>query len=82
VLVSPDGAAALEADARSLYPSRDFSAAITAWERAYAAYRDAGDTVGAVRMARTLAGMHGSISDDAAVMNGWLCRAPHASGDR
>ena len=31
--------------------------------------------MGAVRMARTLAGMHGQINGDAALMNGWLGRA-------
>jgi DNA-binding NarL/FixJ family response regulator len=65
----------LEADARGRYLDRDFPAALAAWEQAYAAYRAESDAVGAVRMARTLAGMHGQITGDAALMNGWLGRA-------
>jgi DNA-binding CsgD family transcriptional regulator len=53
----------------------DFAAALAAWERAYATYRADEDAVGAVRMARTLAGMHGTITGDAAVMSGWMARA-------
>jgi DNA-binding NarL/FixJ family response regulator/tetratricopeptide (TPR) repeat protein len=75
VLVQPDGGAAFEVQARARYRELDFAAAIAAWERAYAAYRIQGDAVGAVRMARTLAGMHGQITGDAAVMSGWLARA-------
>jgi len=75
VRVQPGDGSALEARARALYLDRDFAAAIAAWERAYAAYRAADDAVGAVRMARTLAGMHGQINGDAAVMSGWLARA-------
>jgi DNA-binding NarL/FixJ family response regulator len=65
----------LEAQARARYLERDYRAAIATWERAYAAYREESDAVGAVRMARTLAGMHGQINGDAALMNGWLGRA-------
>ena len=71
-----DGAAAeMEAQARARYFDLDYPAALAAWERAYAACRSDGDAVGAVRMARTLAGMHGQIVGDMAVMNGWLARA-------
>lgn len=73
--MAPNGAAVLEAEARAHYLDLDFPAALAAWERAYAGYRAEGDAVGAVRTARTLAGMHGTIYGDAAVMNGWLCRA-------
>jgi DNA-binding CsgD family transcriptional regulator len=65
----------LEAEARALYLDRDFAAALAVWERAYAAYRSERDAVGAVRTARTLAGMHGQINGDLALMNGWLARA-------
>jgi DNA-binding NarL/FixJ family response regulator len=75
VLVQPAGATALEAEARARYLDLDFPAAIETWERAYAAYRAEGDAVGAVRIARTLSGMHGTITGDAAVMGGWLARA-------
>src|SRR4051794_20813260 len=67
--------AELEAAARERYIDRDFPAALASWERAYAAYRAGSDAVGAVRTARTLAGMHAQISGDAALMNGWLGRA-------
>jgi DNA-binding NarL/FixJ family response regulator len=72
---SADAGATLEAKARAHYRERDFAAALELWERAYAAYRANGDAVGAVRMARTLAGMHGTISGDVALMSGWLGRA-------
>ena len=70
-----DTATALEARARACYLDLDFAAAVDGWERAYAAYRAESNAVGAVRMARTLAGMHGAIYGDAAVMRGWLARA-------
>jgi DNA-binding NarL/FixJ family response regulator len=66
---------ALEAQARALYAAREYTEALAAWERAYASYRAAGDAVGTVRMARTLAGMHGQIFGDFVVMSGWLARA-------
>ena len=68
-------AAALEDQARSRYVDLDFAAALATWERAYAAYRAEGDDAGAVRIARTLAGMYGTMTGDAAVMRGWLARA-------
>jgi DNA-binding CsgD family transcriptional regulator len=74
-LVQTGDGAALEAEARMRYLDRDFTAAIATWERAYAAYRTEDDAVGAVRMARTLAGMHGQINGDFALMSGWLARA-------
>jgi DNA-binding NarL/FixJ family response regulator len=67
--------AELEAQARERYAGHEFAAAIALWERAYAAYRDEGGGVGALRVARTLAAMHGQINGDAALMNGWLGRA-------
>jgi DNA-binding NarL/FixJ family response regulator len=75
VLVQASDGARLEAEARARYLELDFPAALAAWERAYAAYRAGGDAVGAIRMARTLGGMHGTITGDAAVMNGWMGRA-------
>ena len=78
VSVRPGGGAVLEEEARARYLDLDFPAAIAAWERSYAAYRADGDAVGAVRMARTLAGMHGQITGDVAVMSGWLARTSRA----
>lgn len=65
----------IEGLARVSYLELDFSQAIDGWERAYAAYRDGDDRLGAVRVARTLAYMYGSIVGDGAVMSGWLARA-------
>ena len=45
------------------------------WERADAAHRDAGDSIGSVRVARTLAYMYMSVMGDRAVGGGWLARA-------
>src|SRR5262249_10705323 len=66
---------ALEGLARAAYIEFDFTAAIDRWNEAYAAHRAADDQVSAVRVARTLAFMHGAVVGDAAVMNGWIARA-------
>jgi DNA-binding NarL/FixJ family response regulator len=65
----------VEGLARAAYLGLDFAGAMELWERAYAAHRAAGDQVGAVRVARTLAYMHGSVVGDWAVMSGWIARA-------
>ena len=54
----------IEGLARASYLELDFSLAIEVWERAYAAHRDSDDRVGAVRVARTLGYMYGSIVGD------------------
>jgi DNA-binding NarL/FixJ family response regulator len=66
---------AIEGLARVAYLELDFPRAIETWERAYAAHRDDGDLVGAVRVARTLSYTYGAIVGDWAVSNGWLARA-------
>jgi DNA-binding NarL/FixJ family response regulator len=71
---SPSGDV-IEGLARVAYIELDFSRAITGWERAYAAHRDSGNQLGAVRVARTIAYMYGSVVGDGAVMSGWLARA-------
>jgi DNA-binding CsgD family transcriptional regulator len=71
---APSGAT-LEGLARTCYLEFDFRRAIDMWERAYAAYREAGDHAGAVRVARTLGGMYGTILGDGAVSAGWVSRA-------
>ena len=73
--VSPGDGEALEGLAASAYLDLDYSGAMELWERAYAAHRAARDQTGAVRVARTLAFMHGSVLGDWAVMNGWIARA-------
>src|SRR5215831_7185803 len=72
---SPGDGDALEGLAAAAYIDLDYSGAMELWERAYAARRAAGDQAGAVRVARTLAFMHGSVLGDWAVMNGWIARA-------
>jgi DNA-binding NarL/FixJ family response regulator len=65
----------LEILARADYLDFAFGRAIERWEQAYAAYRAAGDQLGAIRVARTLSGMYFSIVGDFAVSSGWLARA-------
>lgn len=72
--VAPSGDV-LEILARAHYLDLEFAAAIEQWERAYAAYRAAGEQLGAIRVARTLAGMYHSVVGDFAVSGGWLARA-------
>jgi DNA-binding NarL/FixJ family response regulator len=66
---------ALEGLARAAYIELDFPAAIELWERAYAAHRQGGDPLGAVRVARTLGYMYGSLVGDMAVHSGWMARS-------
>ena len=65
----------LEGLAAASYVLFEYEAGIEEFERAYAAYRAAGDGVGAARVARTLGYMHGSTSGDWAVAGGWIARA-------
>ena len=65
----------LELAARAEYVGRDYATAIALFERAYAAFRTEGDHLGAVRVARTLPMLHGTIMGDWAVGGGWLARA-------
>lgn len=71
---SPSGAA-VEGLARATYLGLDHLAAIELWQRAYAAHRDSGDQMGAIRVARTLAYMYGSVVGDWAISGGWMARA-------
>jgi DNA-binding NarL/FixJ family response regulator len=65
----------IEILARADYLDLKYMSAIEQWERAYRAYRAAGDRSGAVRVARTLAGLYGTIVGDFAICGGWLARA-------
>ncbi len=65
----------IEGLAQVAYLEHDYTTAIQHWERAYAAYRDEGQLVGAVRAARTLGCMYGTVIGDWAVCSGWLARA-------
>ncbi len=77
----PPSGDVIEGLARASYLDRDFPEAIADWERAYAVYRDDGDQVGAIRVARTVAYMYGAILGDWAVTSGWLARAQTLVGD-
>jgi DNA-binding NarL/FixJ family response regulator len=70
----------LDGLARVAYLDLQFDVAISLYERAYGRYRAQGDRVGAVTVARTLAGLYGTIIGDWAVMNGWLSRAKTLMG--
>lgn len=71
---SPSGPA-LEGLGSAAYLELDFAGCIESWEQAYAAYRADDDQLGAVRIARKIAYVHGAVAGNAAVMNGWLARA-------
>ncbi|MGZ4674950.1 MAG: LuxR C-terminal-related transcriptional regulator [Acidimicrobiia bacterium] len=77
----PPSGAVLEGLARCSYIELRFQDAIAGWERAYATFRECDDRLGAVRVARTLAYMHGSINGDGAVMGGWIARAQSLLGN-
>ena len=65
----------LEGLAAASYVLVDYPRAIDELERAYAAYRRAGDGTGAARIARNLGYLHGSAAGDWAVASGWISRA-------
>ena len=73
-LADEETAATTEGLARAAYLEFDYAGAIDGWERSYAAYREAGDDVGAVRAARKLGYMYGTVGDWA-VGSGWIARA-------
>ena len=77
-----ESAEVIEGLAQVAYLEHDYTTAIQDWERAYAAYRDARDElVGAVRAARTLGCMYGTVVGDWAVGSGWIARARTLVGD-
>jgi DNA-binding NarL/FixJ family response regulator len=80
-LATSESGEAFEGLARASYLELDFGAAIELWERAYGAYRTRGDHARAVRVARELGFLYGSIVGDDAVMNGWVARAQTLLGD-
>src|SRR4051794_16772548 len=65
----------LEGLAAASYVLFEYERGIEEFESAYAGYRAAGNGVGAARVARTLAYMHGTTSGDWAVAGGWIGRA-------
>ncbi len=61
--------------AKAQHLAFDYPAAMRSYERSYAAYRRAGDLLGAARAARTVGWFHGSLYGDWAVYSGWVGRA-------
>ena len=74
-MTDPAPGAVLEGLARSAYLDHEHQSAVDRWCEAYESYRVERDGVGAIRVARTLAYMYGSVFGDAAVMRGWFARA-------
>lgn len=66
---------ALDGLAQASYIEHDYDTAIEIFERAYAAYRDEGDHVGAINAAAKLGWLSGGYRGDEAVMRGWIARA-------
>jgi hypothetical protein len=75
VLADVQSAEAQEGLGQALYLECDYTASVDHYERAYAAYRKDGDTLGAARAARMLAWVCGNVLGDWAVQSGWLARA-------
>ena len=71
----PASGAVLEGLARTSYLELDFAGASRGGSAPTPPIGEAGDHVGAVRVARTLAYMHLMILGDGAVGRGWLARA-------
>ena len=71
----------LELRAAASFVLLEHERAIEEMERAYAAYRAAGNGAGAVRTARTLGCLHGSTAGDYAVAGGWIARAKRLVSD-
>jgi len=65
----------LEGLAEALYLERQYAAAATHYERAYAAYRREGRSMAAGRAARAVAWITGNVLGDWAVQSGWFARA-------
>src|SRR3954454_2191266 len=70
-----ESAEALDGLGRALHFQREYAQAIDVSERAFAAYRRAGDTVAAAACARWLAFLHGAINCNMAAAGGWMARA-------
>jgi DNA-binding CsgD family transcriptional regulator len=74
-LAKGESAALLEGLARALYLEVRYAESIAAHERAFAAYQEEGDPLGAARAARILAWLYINVFGDFAVAGGWLARA-------
>jgi DNA-binding NarL/FixJ family response regulator/putative sterol carrier protein len=66
---------ALDGLSQAVHFEGEYDLAIELKERAFAAYRDAGDAVSAADLARWLAFLHGTYHGNFAVASGWIARA-------
>ncbi len=71
----PGSPSALDGMARAWWWLSDVPAAVAAWERAYAGYRERGDDESAVRVGLFLWREHGRTLGNDAEANGWLARS-------
>lgn len=76
-----DDAEALEGLSWAAWWLEDIDACIDARERAYRAYRDAGDDRAATRMALWLSDDHADLRGEPAVAKGWFSRAVRLAAD-
>jgi hypothetical protein len=74
-LAESESGAVLDGLAEALYLGREYAAAATHYERAYAAYRREGERMAAGRAARMVAWITGNVFGDWAVQSGWFARA-------
>jgi DNA-binding NarL/FixJ family response regulator len=65
----------VEQEAEATYRAVDYRRAIARYEDAFLAYREDGDGLGAARMARIVAWLHGTIYGEWAIASGWMGRA-------
>src|SRR5919112_3333002 len=77
-----DGAEAWEGLGRAAWWQGDQEETLASRERAYRAYREAGDVCGAARMAMWLASDHLDFRGDDAVASAWLARGRALLGDQ
>jgi DNA-binding CsgD family transcriptional regulator/tetratricopeptide (TPR) repeat protein len=75
VETQPGNAAALEGLGTALWWLDDHDPVLQARERAFRAYREAGDALGAARVAAALSIDYGDYRGDVAVADGWMQRA-------
>lgn len=79
-LAEREGGASLEGLARALYLEVDYRGSMEAHQRAFLAYKEEADALGAARTARTLAWLHLNVYGDFAMAAGWLARAEELLG--
>jgi DNA-binding NarL/FixJ family response regulator len=76
-----ESAEALDGLGRALHFQGQYAQAIDYTERAFAAYREIGDSVAAADRARWLAFLHGAVNSNMAAASGWMARAESLLAD-